>query len=179
MEALEILHNSISLTTVFKEKGSFRLCAADDDNLTPIHLAARLGSARTLDYMMSKCMSHGYPSEVVLSFLDEENSTPLHAAVDGGHYSVLLKHGADTTHIKEDQPPPIHVACSQSKLDMVRVMVEHAGKKILQSHDQFGQTPLHRAASGINCTHVLSCSLAWQLAISTKFEGMPLQSRGR
>ena len=31
-EALEILHNSISLTTIFKEKTSFRLCATDEDN---------------------------------------------------------------------------------------------------------------------------------------------------
>lgn len=175
-EALEILHNSICLTTIFKEKTSFRLCAADEDNLTPIHLAARSGSAKTLDYMMSKCKEHGYPPEVVLSFLDEENSTPLHAAVDGGHYSVvevLLKHGADSTHIKEDQPPPIHVACSQGKLDMVQLMVKHAGKKILQSHDQFGQTPLHRSASGISCTHVLSYLIAEGVEIN------PVDNNGR
>ena len=157
--ALELLHNSICLNKIFKEKVSFRLCATDADNLTPIHLAARVGSARALDSMMCKCMGHGYPPDVVLSFLDEENSTPLHAAVDGGHYSVvevLLKHGAVPTHIKADQPPPIHLACSQGKLDMVRVMVEHGGKGILQTHDQFGQTPLHRSASGLNCIGVLS-----------------------
>lgn len=175
-EALEILHNSICLTTIFKEKASFRLCAADEDNLTPIHLAARSGSAKTLDYMMSKCKEHGYPPEVVLSFLDEENSTPLHAAVDGGHFSVvevLLKHGADPTHIKEDQPPPVHVACSQGKLDMVQLMVRHAGKKILQSHDQFGQTPLHRSASGINCTHILSYLIAEGVEVN------PIDNNGR
>ena len=88
-EALELLHNSITITTVFKEKTSFRLCATDEDNLTPIHLASRVGSARALDFMMCKCMEYGYPPEVVLSFLDEENSTPLHAAVDGGHLSVV------------------------------------------------------------------------------------------
>ena len=175
-EALEILHNSISLTTIFKEKMSFRLCAADEDNLTPIHLAARAGSAKTLDSMMSKCMSHGYPPEVVLSFLDEENSTPLHTAVDGGHYSVvevLLKHGADPTHIKENQPPPIHVACSQGKLDMVQVMVQHGGKQILHSHDQFGQTPLHRSASGMNCKHMLSYLIEEGVEIN------PIDNQGR
>ena len=175
-EALELLQNSISLTTIFKEKGSFRLCATDEDNLTPIHLAARSGSARSLDYMMSHCKSHGYPPEVVLSFLDEENSTPLHAAVDGGHYTVvevLLKHGSDPTLIKEDQPPPIHVACSQGKLDMVKVMVDHFGKQILQSLDHFGQTPLHRSASGINCTHVISYLMAEGVEVD------PVDNQGR
>ena len=159
LEALELLHNSICLNKIFKEKVSFRLCAADADNLTPIHLAARTGSARALDSMMCKCMEHGYTPDIVLSFLDEENSTPLHAAVDGGHFSVvevLLKHGAVPTHIKADQPPPIHLACSQGKLDMVKVMLQHGGKGILQAHDQFGQTPLHRSASGLNCMGVLS-----------------------
>ena len=120
-EALEILHNSISLTKIFKEKTSFRLCATDEDNLTPIHLAARVGSAKALDYMMLKCMSHGYPPEVVLSFLDEENSTPLHAAVDGGHFSVveiLLKHGADPTHCK--LPRQVYTQKSQGKSKLVR-----------------------------------------------------------
>ena len=159
IDALELLHSSISLTKAFKDKVGFRLCASDEDNLTPIHLAARVGSARALDSMMSKCMSHGYPPVVVLSFLDEENSTPLHVAVDGGFYSVvevLLKHGADSTHSKGNQPPPIHVACSQGKLDMVRKMVEVGGRKIVQVHDQFGQTCLHRSASAINCTHIIS-----------------------
>ena len=159
IEALELLHNSICLNAIFKEKTSFRLCATDEDNLTPIHLAARVGSAKALDSMMCKCMGHGYPPEVVLSFLDEENSTPLHAAVDGGHLAVvevLLKHGAVPSHIKGDQPPPMHLACSQGKLEMVQVMVTQAGKDILQLHDQFGQTPLHRSASGLNCIGVLS-----------------------
>ena len=59
-EALELLYNSITITTVFKEKTSFRLCATDEDNLTPIHLAARVGSARALDFMMCKCMELAY-----------------------------------------------------------------------------------------------------------------------
>ena len=175
-DALELLHNSISLTQIFKEKVSFRLCAADEDNLTPIHLAARVGSARALDYMMSHCKSHGYSAEVVLSFLDEENSTPLHAAVDGGFYpvvEVLLKHGADPTLLRENQPPPIHVASSQGKLDMIRAMVETCGEKILQSHDQFGQTPLHRSASALNCTHIISYLIQHGVEVN------PIDNQGR
>ena len=106
--------------------------------------------------MVNMGLEHGFRSEVALSYLNGENFTPLHAAVDGGHFNVVevfLKHGAVPSHIKADQPPPINLACSQGKL---KVMVEHSGKEILQVHDQFGQTPLHRSASGLNCYGVLS-----------------------
>ena len=158
IEACEVLHNSVLLKEAMKEETGFRLCATDEDNLTPIHLAARVGSHRVLDFMMSKCKGHGYPVEVVLSFLDEENSTPLHAAVDGGHtdvVQVLLNHGADPTVLKHDQPPPVHLACSQGKLEMIEAMVQHKGIEILQCHDQYGQSLLHRSSHTINCCRII------------------------
>ena len=160
IEACEVLHNSILVKEEFKKKGGtgFRLCAMDEDNLTPIHLAARVGSHRVLDFMISKCKEHGYPVEVVLSFLDEENSTPLHAAVDGGHtdvVQVLLNHGANPTVCRDDQPPPIHLACSQGKLEMIEGMVQQKGKEILQCCDQYGQSLLHRSSHTINCCRMI------------------------
>ena len=158
LEACKVLHNSILLNAEYKKKGGFRLCAADEDNLTPIHLAARKGSHRVLDFMITMCKEHGYPTEAVLCYLDEENSTPLHAAVDGGHYEVvcvLLKHGADPGINRDDQPPPIHVACSQGKLGMVKAMVEERGKDLLQCRDQYQQTPLHRAVHSIKNAEVI------------------------
>ena len=158
VEACEVLHNSVLVKEEFKKVTGFRLCATDEDNITPIHLAARMGSHRVLDFMMSKCKGHGYPVEVVLSFLDEENSTPLHAAVDGGHgdvVQVLLNHGADPTVLKDDQPPPIHLACSQGKLEMIEAMVQHKGKEILQCRDQYGQSLLHRSSHTINCCRII------------------------
>ena len=137
----------------------FRLCAADIDGLTPMHLAARSNSHRVLDFIISTCKEHGYPTDTVLAFLDEENSTPLHAAVDGGNCEVvrvLLKHGANSLALVEDMTPPLHLACSQGKLEMVKLMVEASGKHILGHLDQYSRTPLHHSALSIHCASIIA-----------------------
>ena len=142
-----------------KAETKFKLCATDDDGLTPIHLAARCNSHRMLDFCITKSKEHGYPSETVLGFLDEENSTPLHAAVDGGNSEVvrvLLKHGADPLALVEDMTPPLHLACSQGKLDMVKWMVDACGKEILGHLDQYSRTPLHHSALSIHSACIIT-----------------------
>lgn len=152
LESIQIIHNSILLKEAFKNNYSFRLCATDEDDLTPIHLAARKGSHRILEYMINKCNEHGYEIEKILTFLDEEDSTPLHAAIDGGHLlvvDVLLKYGSSPTATRDKQSPPIHLASSQGKIEMVKAMVRHTNIEIIHCRDQYGQTPLHR------CTHAI------------------------
>ena len=142
-----------------RSNGNFKLCVADEDDLTPSHLAARKGSHRVLSFFMEVCRDHGYPNETILSFLDEENSTPLHAAIDGGHAAVvdvLLKHGASPLDSKYGQPPPVHMACSQGKLDMVQIMVNHCGPAILHKEDEHGRTPLHFSANSMRSEQLIS-----------------------
>ncbi|KAL5457311.1 hypothetical protein EMCRGX_G034559 [Ephydatia muelleri] len=142
IEVLKVFHNHIANN---KDK-CFRLCAKDADDLTPIHLAARKGSHRVLDCIMNWCRDHGYSADQVLTFLDEENNTPLHTAVDSGHIEVvrvLLAHGASATESRISQVPPIHLACLQGKLKMVELMVQFGGVDVIACRDAFGQTPLH------------------------------------
>lgn len=156
-----VIHNSVIVNEHFKKKTSFRLCAADEDDLTPIHFAARKGASKVLDLFMSSCMSHGYPPEVVLGFIDEENSTPLHAAIDGGFtevVEVLLKHGADPVVEKDGQVPPFLLACSQGKFDIIDVILKSNNditKNVVGCHDVYGQTCLHHCARSINSTHIM------------------------
>ena len=131
----------------------FRLCAKDDDGVTPIHYAARCGSAAALDYMIGVCSGHGYPVEAVLHFLDEENSTPLHAAVAAGHVGVvevLLKYGACPCVCKGDQIPSIHLAVARGSLPIVQLMVDKFGERILQVRDKLKSSLLHKAVFTIN-----------------------------
>ena len=139
--------------------GMFNLCIVDEDNLTPTHLAARKGSHRILHFFMEVCKDHGYPNETILSFLDEENSTPLHAAIDGGHAAVvdvLLKYGASPLDSKYGHPPPVHMACSQGKLDILKVMVNYCGPAILHKVDEHGRTPLHFSANSMRSGKLIS-----------------------
>lgn len=158
IESLKVFHRFIMEQELFKKINGFRLCAKDDDELTPIHLAARSGSHRVLEFIISNCMKHRYRPEIILSFLDEENSTPLHAAIDGGHLSVvkvLLQHGAKPDITKDQQPPPFILASSQGKLDMMKVMVELGNKDVVFCRDAFGQTALHRCVHSLNCAEIM------------------------
>ena len=155
VEICKMLHNYAQT----RSNGTFQLCVVDEDDLTPAHLAARKGSHRVLNFLLEVCKDHGYPNETVLSFLDEENSTPLHAAIDGGHAAVvevLLKHGASPLDSKYGHPPPVHMACSQGKLDIVKVMVNHCGPAILLKEDEHGRTPLHFSANSMRSGKLIS-----------------------
>jgi len=160
LEACEVFNNSVLVQDSFKNNTGFRLCATDDDQLTPVHLAARKGSHRVLDYIMTKCKLHGYPAEIVLGFLDEEDSTPLHAAIDGGHLKVvevLLKHGANPVASKYDQVPPFLLACSQGRLDMIEAILNFGeSQEVIFCHDAYGHSCLHRCSQAINSHQVIS-----------------------
>ena len=157
-EVCEVLHNVILSNEHFKKIVGFRICAPDADDLTPIHLAARSGSHRVLGFIISRCLEHGYAPKKVLSFLDEEDSTPLQAAVDGGHLQVvevLLHHNARPDECKGKQPPPFLLASAQGKLDIMKLMVEHCGKEVVHCRDGYEQTALHRCAHAINSFEII------------------------
>ena len=162
LEGCELFHQIVLSKYAMNDENNvkqFKLCASDSDGLTPIHLAARSNSHKVLDFLITKCKDHGYPIDTVLGFLDEENSTPLHAAVDSGNFevvSVLLKHGANPLAQVEDMAPPLHLACSQGKLDMVKCMVKNFGKDILGHLDQYSRTPLHHSALSIHSASIIT-----------------------
>ena len=158
IETLKVFHHFIMADDAFRKVNSFRLCAKDEDDLTPLHLAARSGSHRVLEFLISNCMKHNYRPEFILSMLDEENGTPLHAAIDGGHLEVvkvLLRYGAKPDAGKDQQPPPFILASSQGKLDMMKVMVEIGGKDVVFCQDVYGQTALHQCVQSLNCAEIM------------------------
>ena len=140
-----------------------RLQISDKDGLTPIHLAARKGSYDVLDFMISKATEHKMEPQNIFDRLSEKESTPLHFAIESNSLEtvcVLLKHGASPTATSGKQVPPVHLACSQNKLNMVQVMVEQCGQEILNCKDKQGQTPLHRSTSLICGKQLISFLLS-------------------
>ena len=155
VDGLKVVHEIVKAEADVKgcQHYKFRMCAQDDDGVTPIHYAARCGSSRALDFMIGICREHGYPVEVVLQFIDEENSTPLHVAVAGGHVGVvevLLKYGACPCMCKGDQVPAVHLAIARGNLPILQLMVGKFGDGILQVRDKFNSTLLHKAVFSIN-----------------------------
>ena len=146
-----------------------RLCSADQDGLTAIHLAARNGSHRVLEFLIQVATEHGYSNEDILSFLDEENSTPLHAAIDRCHANVaevLLRRGASPVTSKNDHPPPLHMACSLGKLEIVQSMVELCGAEILQQADMHGRTSLHYSANSAKSGKLISYITQYNIVVN-------------
>ena len=155
LEALDILHGvSASVNPQNTQQDILQLHADNKHGMAAIHLAARKGSHRVLDFMISESVHHGAltPKEV-LGSLSKENSMPHHFAVESGHLKVvevLLKYGASPVATKGNHLPPIHLACSQNRLGMVKAMVRKLGPDILNHRDQrSGKTPLHCSASSL------------------------------
>ncbi len=157
-------HDNIEGMAIYNEKvlanvtkTAADLSTMDDQRATPIHLAARKNSYRVLDFLIKECATYGYTVDKVLGFLDEESSTLLQVAVDGCNIEaveVLLKHGASPVVSKGNLIPPLHLACSQGRSDMVRMMVQHAGPHVTSSVDRQQRTPLHHCALSVHtsCT---------------------------
>ena len=159
LEACKVFHN-LSLRQEYRGKKIFRMCSKDEDGLTPMHIAAQMGSYKVLDFFMTVCEQHDYPLEVILGFLDEENSTPLHAAVDAGHtkvVEVLLKHEANPEINKDSQVPPFLLACSQGKMEMIEMMINHCNSSdIISCRDLYGHTCLHCCIQSINSNKIIN-----------------------
>ena len=159
LECLKTILESSFSVKLQQEASSFQVKMVDADGLTPVHLAAQRGSYRVLDLMISKLLEFGLPKEVVLHFLDEENSLPTQYAVENDCIKVLevlLKYGASSTLSEGTTLPPLHLACYQGKLDMVQAMIKHCGVQILQSQDQQGMTALHCSCMGIYSENMIS-----------------------
>ena len=131
----------------------------DDDGFTPVHLAARKNSYRVLEDVISVWKEIGKSPAIIFDLINNENSTPLHVAVDAGSYEaicILLKYGVCPFLLKEDISPPLHLACSLGLLDIVKAMVQYAGVEILHRLDYYQRSPLHYSALSIHSTSIIS-----------------------
>ncbi|TMW42227.1 hypothetical protein DOY81_012694, partial [Sarcophaga bullata] len=90
--------------------------------------------------------------EDMISFYDNEGNVPLHSAVHGGDIKAVelcLKYGAKISKQQLDLSTPVHLACAQGAIDIVKLMFESQPqeKKIcLSCTDVQRMTPLHCAS---------------------------------
>ena len=142
LEALKLIHAEL-----VRQKVHFDLLEQDRNSLTALHLAACTDTHKVLSYLLSNCDDC---KQSVDSFTNDSR-TPLHCAIERGHVEcvrVLVQHGADPTMLNGKSYSPILLACAGGRLDIVKKMVELAGKDILQA----------RGIEGVNTLHSSSCS---------------------
>ncbi|XP_035826421.1 transient receptor potential cation channel subfamily A member 1 [Aplysia californica] len=141
------------------QKGA-KPCAKCDYGYYPIHLAAKCAAADAMEAIIEQALTKGYTREQILSFKDRENNLPLHAAVNGGDIkavTVCLKAGASVKAQQDDGSTPLHFACAQGNMEMIKLMESMQRDNFIAAvftTDAMKMTPLHRAAL-FNHTHVM------------------------
>ncbi|KAH8415460.1 hypothetical protein KR222_000199 [Zaprionus bogoriensis] len=114
----------------------------------PIHEAAKNASSKTMEWGEQR----GCTREEMISFFDSEGNVPLHSAVHGGDIKAVelcLKSGAKISTQQHDLSTPVHLACAQGAIEIVKLMFEMQPleKRIcLSCTDVQKMTPLHCAS---------------------------------
>ncbi|KAL1130420.1 hypothetical protein AAG570_011668, partial [Ranatra chinensis] len=118
----------------------------------PIHEAAKNASSRTMEVFLQWGESRGCTREEMISFYDSEGNVPLHSAVHSGDFKAVelcLKSGAKISTQQHDLSTPVHLACAQGALDIVKLMFGlQPDEKLtcLSSCDVQKMMPIHCAA---------------------------------
>ncbi|XP_044251715.1 transient receptor potential cation channel subfamily A member 1 isoform X8 [Drosophila takahashii] len=118
----------------------------------PIHEAAKNASSKTMEVFFQWGEQRGCTREEMISFYDSEGNVPLHSAVHGGDIKAVelcLKSGAKISTQQHDLSTPVHLACAQGAIDIVKLMFEMQPlekRLCLSCTDVQKMTPLHCAS---------------------------------
>ncbi|NLM17017.1 MAG: ankyrin repeat domain-containing protein [Candidatus Riflebacteria bacterium] len=113
----------------------------NEENLTPLHLASKLGQARAL----RKLVALGHPVDAESLF----EVTPLHLAAARRKpetFKILLEMGANYQKIERDGWTPLHWASFRGCAPIIEMLVSLDGCG-LNMKDNDGWTPLHLAVA--------------------------------
>jgi ankyrin repeat protein len=107
----------------------------------PLHYAAFCGVHDVVKFLI---FEH---SQDVNARGFDDNETPLHAAVHGGHADIallLLEHGADAKAQDDRKRTPLHVASQDGHVKVARVLLEHGADTEARDREEYN--PLDRAS---------------------------------
>jgi transient receptor potential cation channel subfamily A protein 1 len=119
----------------------------------PLHLAATRCSNNVFKFLLNESKKLGFTKANILSYVDADNNKPLHSSVQVNNTEIVkicLQNGStidETTNI--DLLTPVHLACAQGSLDIIKVMFEiqpELKENVLKMQDAHLMTPLHKAS---------------------------------
>lgn len=113
---------------------------ADDDGLTPLHLAVASGSSTSIvNYLIDKGAN-------ILS-CDNQGANALHIAADSGNISMirlLLAKGTPINEVTGDRESALFLACEQAHLEAVKLLLANGANA--NESNVTGFHPVHAAA---------------------------------
>ncbi|PTB48812.1 hypothetical protein M431DRAFT_10504 [Trichoderma harzianum CBS 226.95] len=126
---------------------------ANDEEMTPLHMAAAGGSMDVISHLLGKCTIEHEPTNVgVLNLLDKQDNkgrTPLIMAASMGHEEatkLLLQSGANISMQDDTKKTALHYGALKSLV----AVEDFISSDLLSVHDKDGRTALHIAASSRN-----------------------------
>ena len=109
---------------------------------TPLYYACKSGKLDIVKFLVEEC--HCDPR-----VKGGDGDTPLHCACEGGSIDIvrflIVDHHCDPA-CRGWLGTPLHCACNSGKLDIVKFLVEECHCDPFRRKDEYGDTPLHRAA---------------------------------
>ena len=93
--------------------------------------------------------SCGYTTSELLSCYDSEGNVPLHSAVHAGDIKaveICLEYGSNISSQQHDLSTPLHLACSQGAIEIVKLMLNNSLQdklSLLTIPDAQQMTPIH------------------------------------
>ena len=113
---------------------------------TPMHLACREGHKEVVSSIF-KYIPDADQRAILTQTRDHEGSTPLHLACESSQEEMirlLVSNGADLLAVKQDQVCSMHIAARYGYTEVAETLLSGHNTNVV---DDFGQTPLHYAAS--------------------------------
>ena len=162
-----------------------RVNIVNDNNLSPLHLAATHGVADIAKILLDHeaevdtvnsadqtplhaACGHGnvdmvdllLEHEAEIEHRDKDGMTPLLTAVKFGHVTVLKKllhHGALVTVIDKDDRSPLYLAAERNHMKCLRTLVKTSSIDwLMRRNDRWDNTAIHVASSGGNLDIVMA-----------------------
>lgn len=117
-----------------------------EEGQTPLHISAKSGAYRNVKFLLDF-------TKININASDAEGRTPIFFAVEHGHFEIvklLIEKGANPICKNKKNVTLLHLAASIGSEKILKELLKIMKcRKLINDKDSFGNTPLHKACSGI------------------------------